>query len=416
MDHTTFICRIASCRYDLPVPQDARHFHLHAAGAALALGGLLIATLFGAALHLEHRYFDALAQKSFELKDQGLALQKEAFARPDVLPLYGSSELVKPISDKASIFFKRYPTDFTVSPVGKQGATSLIIAEKLAAIGAPLRGRRVAVSLSPSFFLAHEVRSSGYTGNFSTMQAGECIFGSELSPELRREYARRMSQFPGTLRSHALLSFAIQRLVAGTPCDRLLYDIAVPFGRAVNAIVRLQDHLATGTFIVRHLGQLKAPPHRGSELDWEHLVERWTQRSTPFRPRHEDQVLKQQKLFPGDADFVARLERSAEWADLDLLIRTLRELGAKPLILGIPMNGLYFDGVGISASARRRYYEMLEALAAREHVAVLDFREHELDARFFADTHDHLSPKGWIYFDQALDAFYHDRPLSFVSR
>src|SRR4029077_4979907 len=116
------------------------------------------------------------------------------------LPLYGSSELLKSIDDKASIFFKRAPNDFTVSPVGQAGTTSLIIAEKLAAVGPTLRGRKVAVSLSPSFFFTRELRSSGYAGNFSPLLASESIFATELSVGLRRDLARRMGQFHGTLR------------------------------------------------------------------------------------------------------------------------------------------------------------------------------------------------------------------------
>ena len=85
--------------------------------------------------HLVHRHIHALAPLSFSLKNQGVALQQSAFARPDLLPLYGSSELIKPIPDKAARFFRRYPTNFEVFPVGKAGTTSLIILQKLAGVG-----------------------------------------------------------------------------------------------------------------------------------------------------------------------------------------------------------------------------------------------------------------------------------------
>ncbi|MEA3210686.1 MAG: D-alanine transfer protein [Chthoniobacter sp.] len=398
------------------MPREYRHIHLRAAAAALGLGAVLLAVVFGIARHLENRYFDALVPQTSALKNQGLFLQRQAFVRSGILPLYGSSELVKSISDKASIFFKRYPTDFTVSPVGKAGTTSLIVAEKLAAVGPQLRGRKVAVSLSPSFFFTHALNSRAYAGNFSPLLASEGVFASELSPELRRDLARRMAQFPATLRSRPLLNFAVKRLSADTPRDRLLYRLALPFGLAANAVVRVQDDLETGLYIAAHARRLKTPPRRETALSWDRLVELWESRSTPFRPRGEDRVIKADKPISEDADFVAAIERSTEWADLELLLRTLRELGAQPLILSIPINGVYFDQLGVTAAARQRYYDLLEAVGQREHVAVVDFRDHELDAKFFADTHDHLSPKGWIYFDEALDEFFHDRPFSFVSR
>jgi poly-D-alanine transfer protein DltD len=41
-------------------------------------------------------------------------------------------------------------------------------------------------------------------------------------------------------------------------------------------------------------------------------------------------------------------------------------------------------------------------------VPLLDFAEHDTDKYFLIDPWSHLSRKGWIYFDRALDAFYHD--------
>ena len=128
------------------------HFHLHLralAFASFATAALLsIGTLMGA--HLIHRHMYALAPLSFPIKNQGVALQRNAFEKPDLLPLYGSSELIKPIPNKAARFFRRYPTQFEVFPVGKAGTTSLIILQKLAGVGDALRGRKVAISLSPS--------------------------------------------------------------------------------------------------------------------------------------------------------------------------------------------------------------------------------------------------------------------------
>jgi hypothetical protein len=40
-----------------------------------------------------------------------------------------------------------------------------------------------------------------------------------------------------------------------------------------------------------------------------------------------------------------------------------------------------------------------------------DFADHDLDQDFLSGHHDHLTDKGWLYFDKALDDFAHDRPL-----
>jgi D-alanine transfer protein len=394
----------------------ARHPHLSAGLAALLVLGALVLAAAGGSQWLAQRHAGALLRQSSTLKDQGRLLQLEAFRRADVLPLYGSSELVKPIGDKASIFFKRFPTEFEVSPVGKAGTTSLIVAEKVGALGDAVRGHKIAVSLSPSFFYTHALNAKAYAGNFSPLLASELLCSDQLSLDVRRDLARRMAAFPATLRERPLLRFLVQRLSADRARDRWLFSCARPVARCVDAVVRLQDLVRTGLFIAARRHSLKTPPHREEPLLWDNLVALWESRSPAYRTREEDRVIKEEKHYAGDAEFIALLERSSEWGDLTLLLRTFRELGAEPLLLSIPINASYIEQMGVSAAGRRRYYEMLESLAAREGVAVADFREHEGDAKFFADTHDHLSPKGWIFFNQALDEFYHGRPLSFVAR
>ena len=81
---------------------------------------------------LERRYVHALAPILFPQKNQGIALQRIAFGQSDLLPFYGSSELVKPAPNRGGGFFQTYSTGFSVFSVGKAGEASLIVLEKLA--------------------------------------------------------------------------------------------------------------------------------------------------------------------------------------------------------------------------------------------------------------------------------------------
>src|ERR1041384_6639824 len=129
--------------------------------AAILCGGRLLA------IYLEERTIHLTAPKDFFKKNQGLAFERATARAPDILLLYGSSELIDPIPNRASDFFSSAPTGFQVCPVGKAGTTSLIILQKLAALGSELRGRKVAVSLSASSFLTPAIRPEYYAGNFS---------------------------------------------------------------------------------------------------------------------------------------------------------------------------------------------------------------------------------------------------------
>jgi D-alanine transfer protein len=331
-------------------------------------------------------------------------MQRAAFAQPDLLPIYGSSELVRATPSKASLFFAHYPTHFTVFPVGRAGCSSLIILQKLAAIGPALRGKKVAISISPGWFLTTVGKPKYYYGNFSAIQAGELLFSPELSYDLKREAARRMLEFPRSLDDDPTLKFALHRLAGDTFADRFEFALLTPFGKLQSLIRRAQDDFETTLYILQHRGELTAEiPHRPAHLDWNTVLDQAARRSLKFRRFDEPP----DPNVASDAVFLDNVTHAHEWTDFELLLRGLRELGAQPLLLNIPMNGPYYDHIGIAPATREIYVQHLRALAAQYDMPLLDFTEHEQDARFLVDPHDHLSIKGWAYFDQALDAFYH---------
>src|SRR5262245_40472937 len=163
--------------------------------SAVLLAGLLVA------VHREHATIHATAPELFPLKNQGLAFQRAAARAPNVLPLYGSSELTAVlVPERANIVFSTAPTGVQVSPVGAGGRPPLIISQKVAALGSDLRGKKLAISLSPGL-TAHPGRRA-YEGNFSLMAASETVFGSALDFRLKRQIAARMLECPSTLKKN----------------------------------------------------------------------------------------------------------------------------------------------------------------------------------------------------------------------
>src|SRR4029077_2407185 len=145
--------------------------HLSSALIACVLTAAILCGARLLAIYLEKRTIHSTAPRDFFIKNQGLAFERAAARTPDILLLYGSSELIDPIPNRASDFFATAPTGFEVCPIGKPGATSLVILQRLGALGSDLRGRKVAVSISPSFFFRHDLNTDSYAGNFSVEAA-----------------------------------------------------------------------------------------------------------------------------------------------------------------------------------------------------------------------------------------------------
>ena len=380
--------------------------------AAAIVSGLLAAVLCGGrmiAVHLEHTTIPSTAPELFRLKNQGLAFQRAAAHAPNVLPLYGSSELTAlRVPERANIFFSTAPTGFQVSPVGAGGMPPLIILQKVGALGSALRGKKLAISLSPNL-TAHAAGRKAYEGNFSLMAASEIVFGSALDFELKRQIASRMLECSSTVEKSPLLEFALRRLASHRRLDRFIFCALWPIGKVQNAVLALQDHFSALAYI-RH--KIKPAPQQHPEMiDWSKLVAKASALKTTDEDKTNRSSSFAEQTAQGSRDqaFRTSMEAGLGWTDLELLLRTLASVHARPLLLSMPFDGQFYDETGISRSARESYYERLRSLAQRYHFPLVEFTGHDEDPAFLYLHKSHLTVKGWIYYDRALDDFFHGR-------
>jgi D-alanine transfer protein len=410
--------------------------HLAPALAALMLG-LVALEAFGLyARSLEYRSITALAAdeaiverngKLGPVKNQGSALQRAALDTRCLLPVYGSSEVnllaayTRPYHP--TFLFRGRPTGFTTFPVGRTETTCLVILQKLAAVGPALEGRKVALSLSPYWFYERlAARPDAYAGNFSDLHAGALAFNTRVSIALRRDAARRMLQFPATVAHRPLLRFALENLADGSALGLACYDAVLPLGIMHDAILRYQDHWSVVRYLWKHPEKSSGPTAQrtASPPDWPGLHRQAAALYAAHSDNNEfgldnetwDHLLREetrrQEHVLSDERFLGTLARNQEWVDLELLLRTVRELGAQPLLLSMPIHGGWFDHCGVTYTAREAYYNRLRAVAARYHAPVVDFADHDADQSFCRDLMGHLSPSGLLYYDQVFDGFYHD--------
>jgi D-alanine transfer protein len=385
--------------------------HVFAGLLALGLAAIILFAAQRVLIHLEHTTIVSTAPEVFALKNQGLAFQRAAAHSPEVLPIYGSSELLRPAApERGNIFFRTAPTGFQLSPVAGGGANPLIWLQKVGALGSVLHGKRLAFSLSPGWFCTAKPGIQGYKGNFSPMAATEMVFGSALDFRLKRDIAARMLQFPETLEQRPFLEFALRRLASGRILDRLVFYALWPAGKLQTALFELEDHWAA-LHHIRH--QTKLPPPRLQEetIDWPQFIAKASKAKAADAGRIQQPSQTERKITRGSRDvgFLTGVRTSTAWIDLDLLLRCLATVHARPLILSMPLGGDFYDHAGISRSARDEFYRKLPALVDHYQFPVIEFQEHDEDPAFLIRHESHLTAKGWAYYDRALDDFFHGR-------
>ena len=383
--------------------------HLFSAVIAIGVAATILFAGRLAVIHLEQRTVAWTAPQQFLLKNQGMVFQRTAAGARRVLPLYGSSELIIGGPARANKVFENAPTGFQISPVGTVGATSLILLQKIAALGSDLRGRKLAVSLSPVWFLRPETNIDWYKGNFSLLAASELTFGSALDFQLKRDIASRMLQFPSTLERSPLLEFALRRLASGNWFDRLIFCATLPFGKIYTAGLELQDQFSAVAHI---LYVTKAnPPRQRQRKSAPTAVAKASADNLRAPAKLENVAANIESTAPGRLDswFRNRLNAAPEWTDLELLLRVLNEVHARPLLLSMPMDGRFYDRQGYSRLARENYYKKMRSLARQYNFTLIEFQDHDEDQGFLDAQHTHLTQEGWLFYNRALDDFFHGR-------
>ena len=384
--------------------------HLFAGLIALGLAAIVLFAAERILVHLEHATIVSTAPEIFALKNQGLAFQLAAAHSPKVLPIYGSSELLRPEApERGNTFFRTAPTGFQLSPVGSGGANPLIMLQKVGALGSALRGKRLAFSLSPGWFCTLKTSTEGYTGNFSPMAATEMVFGTALDFELKRDIAARMLQFPETLEQRPFLEFALRRLASGQPLDYVVFCALWPVGKIQTTLLEMEDHWAA----LRHIRHKTKPPPRLQEqvVDWPQFIAKASKAKPADAGMIQEPSQFDSKIAPGSRNigFLTGIKESPAWIDLDLLLRCLASVHARPLILSMPLGGNFYNQDGVSRSARDEFYRKLPALVGQYHFSVVEFQEHDEDPAFLIKQQPHLTAKGWAYYDRVLDDFFHGR-------
>jgi D-alanine transfer protein len=394
------------------------------------LSGLIALLIAGAGLvggsqyaaHLESLYVNTLDLLKLKQVATGSAIQVAAFQRSDLLPVYGSSELINedvPYSDYN--FFQNYPTGFNVFQVARSGGTSIMNAMDLAGLGSAVRGKKVVISFTPSMFNHDKAPAGAYAGNFSRLHADALAFSVALKLNTKHLAAVRMLDYPDTLSNTPLLLFALQNLAVDQFYSQVLYYLSVPLGQIETAVIRLQDHWEILNYIWSN-PQLQPDNvnHIPVKINWQAEItmakkeQKVNTNSNRYGIENRRWLNGAMAVYanpkkPGSSDkqYLRNLNASKEWDDLQITLNILNDLGAKPLILSRPIDGAIANAIGISFRAREFSYYKLGQAVYPFNIPLVDFRNHDKDLYFSVDQLSHTSREGWVYVDQALDKFYH---------
>lgn len=347
-------------------------------------------------------------------KDQGERIQHEAFLRDDVLPVIGSSELTLDVENRASDVFLHKPTGFQVCPIGRAGNSCLLMAEKVAALGERMRGKKMALIFSSSWFYRATVPADSYAGNFSPLQVMRLLQNGGIDAGLRKRFLARMLEFPDTFDSRPLLGAYIRNTANNGIWPALKCAAMRPLLEIQKTKLTWEDLFATSSVeITLRLPECVEKPVGSQAMEWDRKIAELEAKDAAVAAADPEQSVLRRVIDHGenDNDFLAELHASKEWDDFQLVLDTLKLFGAKACFISVPLSGTGFDRKGVSRAARDVFYRRFESVCADHGYQAQTFSDHDLDDGFTIPRSSHFTPKGWLYVDRVLDDFYHDRPI-----
>ncbi|WP_088068236.1 D-alanyl-lipoteichoic acid biosynthesis protein DltD [Gottfriedia luciferensis] len=341
---------------------------------------------------------------------QGIAVQKEVMKEPNFVPIYGSSELLRFDSFHPSNFFEKYDPKYTPFLIGRGGTQSLIHFLSLSSVYPYLKDKQIVFIVSPQWFNKRGLDEARFSPNFSKLQAIELANNNQIPIDIKKRAIHRLLDYSIVKNDH-MLSTVLKNSIGektNQPADNIMANYLV---NPYLSIVKKQDialskfNVGARIFNSNHY----TTPENKSYSELLQMAEKQgekTSTNNPFGIRnsiysfHFANKINDLKNINTKVSYNV----SPEYGDLQLVLDLLKSAHAKPLFIVIPVNGYFYDYTGFKKENRSNYYKKVSNEIRSSGFDIADLSSHEYEKYFFRDSL-HISLKGWVYIDQAMEAF-----------
>ncbi len=346
---------------------------------------------------------------------QGTILQHQALKSQDMLPIYGSSEFSAWSDFHPSVLFAGKPTGFAPFLIGRGGCQSLVHVLNMASQGQALRNKKVVVVLSSQWFTPEGISTDYLTSNVSVLQTYRMLFNNQLALRTKQQIASRLLHFP-VIKDYPVLAKLLKYYGHDDAKSRAIMLVYTPLGHLEMAAFELKDAVKSAKLLQPI--NVKAAMNQGNttvtkELKpWSEFSAEATKAGQLAVTNNSFGIMDSYYLEYIEANLLknkgsaqnAKLSYSPEYQDLELLLDVLKQTGAKPMFVIIPVSGLWSDYTGFPLVERQTYYQRVRQMVEQYGFPVADFSGHEYDPYFLKDIM-HLGWKGWVKVDEAMDSF-----------
>ena len=297
--------------------------------------------------------------------------------------------------------------DFHLMQVGGGFFQNVIQASTLASLEPIMTQKKVAIIESLNWFDQKGMRQDAFESRVSKEHVYYTLVNPKLSKETKLKFINRVLELSA---KNASLSSTFERykrvLVEGEGSQIDQFMIQMELAKfSLNVVQAFYDEQS-----------LEAYPSKGStmpEYNWDEVLaknEEQAKKETQSNQYHFDDGYYK-KLIAGkleslkNSNSTFKYTDSPEYEDFKLFLQIAKELGVEVLVITFPVNGPWYDYIGIDASQRNAFSTKINEIVKEAGVKQVDLTSHDYDPYYIWDA-THPGWKGWPLVEKELVKFF----------
>lgn len=366
-------------------------------------------------MQIEKEYSDNIAiQYGLVEKDQGIQLQKIGIDHKNFM-FYGSSEFSSAVPENPIRIFPTTDNNYIVNIVGRGHVQDLQHEMNFGALAQELKGKKVGFVLSLQWFLDKEGSTpKEFQMNFSPVQFYRFMNNDKISKDSKMYVAKRVYALTKKNSTFESERNYAKLYISDNMFDKAEYYLKKPYYFLQEQILVTKDKLQTLKYLDEQNNKHNSMPIniKTKQIDWESEEEKADllgEISTRSNSYHiEDNyyyMYIKNKLndFKNEYSNVD-LNSSVEMQDFQELLKTCKQLDIKPYFILMPVNGAFYDYMGMTREKRENFYDTVQKTAESYGFDVVNLKDKDYEPYYMVDIM-HFGWKGWLDVDKKITKY-----------
>ena len=297
--------------------------------------------------------------------------------------------------------------DFHLMQVGGAFFQNVIQASTLASLEPIMQEKKVAIIESLSWFDQNGMRQEAFESRISKEHVYYTLVNSKLSKETKTKFINRVLELSSKNPSLKSSFERFKKVLVdgeGSAIDQILIQLEL----SKYSMNMVQDFYNEQSLIEL--------PSKGSTMpdyNWDEVLtknEAQAKKDTQSNEYYFDDWYYRNRIEGKvesfkDSAATFKYTESPEYEDFKLFLQMAKELGVEVLVVTFPVNGPWYDYIGIDSYQRETFAKKVNEIVKENDVKQVDLTQHDYDPYYIWDA-THPGWKGWPLVEKELVQFF----------